>query len=244
MLPLAELQRGFSHAVLAGDAAGVKIAMGRVSPTAALQVHRNTIIGALVNALRLTYPSVDALVGEAFFDQAAAAFAELNPPATARLAGYGEGFADFLAAHVPSLPYLPDVARLDRAVDRALSCTATTWRTALDGCVALEWPVSLVLLSLSWPADAIKAALGDDIALQGIDMAPSPRWLLVWRSGRHAMTRAISAPAAAFMEAMLSQRGSGKALAAATALSADAPAIIQGEIFTASFCTVISGEPS
>jgi len=244
MLPLAELQRGFARAVLAGDATGMSIARGRVSPAAALQVHRNTIIGALVNALRLTYPSVDALVGESFFDQTAAAFAEHSPPATARLAGYGEGFGDFLAAHVPSLPYLPDVARLDWAVDRALSCTAATRRMALDGCVALEWPISLVLLPLSWPADAIKAALGDDIALQGIDMAPSSRWLLVWRSGRHAMTRAISAPAAAFMEAILSQRGSGEALAAAIALSADAPAIIQSEIFAASFCTIVSGEPS
>jgi len=244
MLPLAELQRGFARAVLAGDAAGMNIAQGRVSPAAALQVHRNTIIGALVNALRLTYPSVDALVGEAFFDQAAAAFADHNPPATARLAGYGESFADFLAAHVPSLPYLRDVARLDWAVDRALSCTAAIQRMALDECVALEWPSSLTLLSLSWPADAIKAALGDDAALRGIDMVPSPRWLLVWRIGRHAMTRAISAPAAAFMDAMLAQRGSTEAIAAAIALSADAPAIIQSEIFAASFCKIISGDPS
>ena len=51
----------------------------------ALQVHRNTIIGALVHALRLTYSSVDAVVGEAFFDQTAAAFAEHKPPTTARL---------------------------------------------------------------------------------------------------------------------------------------------------------------
>ena len=132
MLSLAKLQRGFAQAVLAGDAAGMDFAQGRVSAAAALQVHRNTIIGALVNALRLTYPSVDAVVGEAFFDQAAATFAEHNPPDTARLAGYGEGFGDFLAAHVPSLPYLPDVARLDRAIDRALSCTAATRRMALD----------------------------------------------------------------------------------------------------------------
>lgn len=244
MLSLAKLQRGFAQAVLAGDAAGMDFAQGCISAAAALQVHRNTIIGALVNALRLTYPSVDAVVGEAFFDQAAATFAEHNPPDTARLAGYGEGFADFLAAHVPSLPYLRDVARLDWAVDRALSCSTAIRRIALDDCVALEWPVSLTLLSLSWPADAIKAALDDDEALQGIDTAPSPRWLLVWRSGRHAMTRAISAPAAAFMEAMLAQRGSSEALGAAIALSDDAPAIIQGEIFTASFCKIISGDPS
>ncbi len=244
MLPLVDLQRAFVHAVLAGIVPEAAIAPGRVTAAAALQVHRNTVIGALVNALRLTYPSVDALVGEVFFDQVAMAFAERHQPFAAQLAGYGGGFADFLATDVPSLPYLPDMARLDRAVDRALSSPAATRQYVLDGSVTLEWPVSLVVLQQSYPADTIKAVLHDDVALAAIDMTPVPRWLLAWRSNRHVLTRAITAPAAAFVEAMLAQRGSGEALAAAVALSADAPAIIQCEIFAASFCNVISGEAS
>ena len=75
-MPLAEMQRDFAQAVLTGQTSGQAFAPGAVSADAALRIHRNTVMGALTGALRLTYPTVDALVGESFFDQAAAAFAQ------------------------------------------------------------------------------------------------------------------------------------------------------------------------
>ena len=238
MLPLADMQRDFARAVLAGDVPGVRIASGRVPAAQAIQVHRNTVIGALVNALRLTYPSVDALVGEAFFDQAAANFAQSHPPARGRLAGYGEGFIAFLAEHVPSLPYLPDVARLDWAMDRATLAPDATKLFVLDAAVTLEWPVSLALVRLDYPADEIRTALGDDAALLAIDMRAGPRDLLVWRRNGNVLTRAIRPPAAAFVETMLANSGADAALSAALAMSPDALGIIQSDIFCASFCTI------
>ena len=238
MLPLADMQRDFARAVLAGDVPGVRIASGRVPAAQAIQVHRNTVIGALVNALRLTYPSVDALVGEAFFDQAAANFAQSHPPGRGRLAGYGEGFIAFLAEHVPSLPYLPDVARLDWAMDRATLAPDATKLFALDAAVTLEWPVSLALVRLDYPADEIRTALGDDAALLAIDMRAGPRDLLVWRRNGNVLTRAIRPPAAAFVETMLANSGADAALSAALAMSPDALGIIQSDIFCASFCTI------
>lgn len=238
MLPLADMQRDFARAVLAGDVPGVRIASGRVPAAQAIQVHRNTVIGALVNALRLTYPSVDALVGEAFFDQAAANFAQSHPPGRGRLAGYGEGFIAFLAEHVPSLPYLPDVARLDWAMDRATLAPDATKLFALDAAVTLEWPVSLALVRLDYPADEIRTALGDDAALLAIDMRAGPRDLLVWRRNGNVLTRAIRPPAAAFVETMLANSGADAALSAALAMSPDALGVIQSDIFCASFCTI------
>ena len=238
MLPLADMQRDFARAVLAGDVPGVRIASGRVPAAQAIQVHRNTVIGALVNALRLTYPSVDALVGEAFFDQAAANFAQSHPPGRGRLAGYGEGFIAFLAEHVPSLPYLPDVARLDWAMDRATLAPDATKLFALDAAVTLEWPVSLALVRLDYPADEIRTALGDDAALLAIDMRAGPRDLLVWRRHGNVLTRTIRPPAAAFVETMLANSGADAALSAALAMSPDALGVIQSDIFCASFCTI------
>ena len=116
MPPLAEMQQDFARAVLAGAIPDIALAPGRVAAADAMQVHRNTVIGALVNALRITYPTVDALVGEAFFDQAAAAFAALHPPASGRLAGFGEGFIKSVAQRAPSLPYLADVAEVVAAL--------------------------------------------------------------------------------------------------------------------------------
>jgi hypothetical protein len=238
MPPLAEMQRDFALAILAGVAPAVALAPGRVSAAEAMRVHRNTVIGALVNALRLTYPGVDALVGEAFFDHAAATFAQAHPSASGRLAGYGEDFIAFLAKHVPSLPYLSDVARLDWAMERAATLPDTGRRFALDACVTLEWPVSLALLTLGYPADEIRAALGDDAALAAIDMSPHPRAILVWRKAGNVLTRAISAPATAFVEAMLANGGADTALSSALATSPDALQIIQSEVFSASFCTI------
>lgn len=238
MLPLADMQRDFARAVLAGTVPGLALAPGRVPAADAMQVHRNTVIGALVNALRLTYPSIDALVGETFFDQAAAAFAQSHPPARGRLAGYGEGFIAFLADHVPSLPYLPDVARLDWAMERATMAPDTVKRFVLDAAVTLEWPVSLSLLKLDYPADEIRMALGDDAALLAIDMRPGPRGILVWRRGGNVLTRTIRPPATAFVEAMLANGGADAALSSALAISPDALSTIQSDIFSASFCTI------
>ena len=83
-------------------------------------MHRNTVFGALAQALALTYPTVAALAGEAFFDRAAAAFATEAPPSEARLSAYGGQFPDFLATWPPAaeLPCLGDVARFDLAIDR------------------------------------------------------------------------------------------------------------------------------
>jgi hypothetical protein len=236
---LAELQQSFSHAVLAGTVPALAFAPGRVSAAAALQVHRNTVMGALVNALRLSHPTVDALVGADFFDHVASLFAEAQPPKTARLSGYGEGFAAFLEAQVP-LPYLGDVARLDWAIERALLAPAATRRFALEAHVALELPVSLAVLRLHHPAAEIRAAIGDDAALAAIDLLPAPRAVLIWRSGQGAVTRAISTVAADFLETLLAGRGADDALAAAG--SEAALPVLLSEIFTASFCTIVQGD--
>ena len=48
MLPLADLQRDFAHAILTGTAApDLDFAPGPVCVQAALRVHRNTVMGAL-----------------------------------------------------------------------------------------------------------------------------------------------------------------------------------------------------
>lgn len=82
----------------------------------ALRIHRNTTMKGLVDALVANYPTVAQLVGEDWFKACALQFARANPPRDPVLASYGESFPDFLATFPPAreLPYLPDVARIDR----------------------------------------------------------------------------------------------------------------------------------
>lgn len=245
---LHELQHAFARALLTGEGLPPVFRRGPVPVEAALRVHRNTVLGAGVNALRLSCPTVDRLVGEAFFDQAAAAFVRSSPPRVARLSAYGEGFAEFLAGHAPAaaLPYLPDVARLDLAIDRAVRTPQGERRFVLEAGVMLALPAGLTVLWLDYPADRIRDALeaGDDAALAGIDLTPRPRPLLVWRSGEASTIAAVSAPAAAFAGALIAGGAADAALTAAIfhAEPEEALAAIQGEIFGGAFCRILKGE--
>lgn len=79
-------------------------------------IYRNTVMKGCVDALQANFPAVVRLVGEEWFRAAAAIHVRAEPPHSPVLLAYGAGFARFLEAFEPAaeLPYLPDVARLDR----------------------------------------------------------------------------------------------------------------------------------
>jgi hypothetical protein len=241
--PLAELQHHFIQALMSGDVPAMLFA-GRVPAGDALAVHRGTILAALVNALRVSYPTVDALVGQELFDQACTIFAKINLPRTACLAAYGGDFPDFLAQFPPaaSLGYLADVARLDRAVETALHAPVLRWRFALSATVSIELPQNLCILRLAYPADEIRASLGNDSAMAGIIPLPAERFILVWRKGFDAAVRRVSPAAGRFLASLLADGSADNAFRAAVADQPRAEAMqsIQADIFAASFCSVIS----
>jgi hypothetical protein len=79
-------------------------------------VYRNTVLKGCIDALVANFPAVTRLVGEEWMRAAASVFARANLPQNPMLLDYGTRFPAFLAAFEPAaeLPYLPDVARLDR----------------------------------------------------------------------------------------------------------------------------------
>ncbi len=80
-------------------------------------VYRNNVAVGLIGALEDTFPAIQRLVGEPFFKAMARVYVQAEPPSSPLLFRYGEGFPDFLERFEPvqHLPYLPDVARLERA---------------------------------------------------------------------------------------------------------------------------------
>ncbi len=80
-------------------------------------VYRNNVLGALGTAMAGAFPAVRRLVGEDFFRVMARTYVLENPPTSPVLLDYGKTFPEFIAGFEPaaSLPYLPDVARLERA---------------------------------------------------------------------------------------------------------------------------------
>ena len=92
-----------------------------VQPTRRFAVYRNNLIGSLVDALADAFPVVQQLVGEAFFRAMAQVFVRQSPPRSAVLLDYGDDFPAFVEGFEPAagLPYLADVARLERLRSRA-----------------------------------------------------------------------------------------------------------------------------
>lgn len=82
-----------------------------------LRVYRNNMVTAWADAILKNYPTVERLVGAEFMRAMSAAFACAHPPQSPVLSLYGDAFPAFVESFPPAvqLPYLADVARLDRA---------------------------------------------------------------------------------------------------------------------------------
>jgi hypothetical protein len=121
MPSLPELQRDFAHALVGGDAASLDALIegaAALDAPAALAVYRNNVFSNYRKALLDDYPAVAALVGEEFFEGACDAYARARPSPSGDLNDFGAAFPTFLGEWAPaaSLPYLPDVARLEWAI--------------------------------------------------------------------------------------------------------------------------------
>lgn len=112
-------QADFAAALLTPGApcpAGLKAWNGS-DPSARFAVYRNNVLSSLIDALADTFPVTKQLVGTGFFNAMADLFIRQNPPRSRVLAFLGDGFAEFIDRFEParSLPYLADVARLEKA---------------------------------------------------------------------------------------------------------------------------------
>lgn len=243
---LATLQADFTRAILAQDDAAAISAIDddTVSATLRLAIYRNTVLSALCEALRLSYLITEKVVGSAFFEQAALAFARVHPPADPVLARYGAGFPVFLES-LPSLKdlvYLPDLARLEWAVDQAGYSPTTQERRislAVDGGVAtVTLSASLRLLATATSVHALWQALdaGDEDALAGIDWNAGPEWLAIHRSADGIRISPLSEPAWRLAAALLA----GDDIAMSDVPDANEAAV---ELLSAPFIRVALADP-
>lgn len=107
-------------------------------------IYRNNVVAGLIEALKASFPVVCRIVGEEFFKAMARVHVVQHPPQSPVLLEYGGTFAAFVDGFGPasSLPYLGDVARIERA-----------WLEAYHAPEARPVPVStLVSISLEGPS--------------------------------------------------------------------------------------------
>ncbi len=114
-----EYQDSFAGALLNPD---LPTPEGVVRPdgtpaTKRFDVYRNNVVVSLSEALADAFPVIKTLVGDAFFKAMAGVYVRQSPPKSPLIMFYGADFAAFLEGFGPaaSLPYLPDMARLEHA---------------------------------------------------------------------------------------------------------------------------------
>ena len=102
---------------------GLFQAEGQISER--LQIYRNNIVGSLTDTLLATYPLIKELAGEEFASQLFRSFILKHPPTAGYLAHYGAGMDEFIASYpaATSLAYLPDVAKLEWAINESYYCS-------------------------------------------------------------------------------------------------------------------------
>lgn len=86
-----------------------------------LSVYRNNIVGSLTDVMIASHPLLEKLVGHEFLEMMARHFVLENPPKHGCLSFYGAAFGTFIENYEPAktMPYLPDMARLEIALNEA-----------------------------------------------------------------------------------------------------------------------------
>lgn len=116
-LSLPEIEQQFMAALYDADAPGpvTSIVGNGLEPAARMRIYRNSCNEIQTAALRTSYPAVRALVGDAFFDQAARGYRRAHPSTSGNLQAFGAELGGYLETLTTcrAFPYLPDVARLE-----------------------------------------------------------------------------------------------------------------------------------
>jgi hypothetical protein len=245
MPSLSEIQVSMSRALLAGDAVARALPaswfVGDSAP--GLKVHRNTVIGGCCQALRLSYPTLDRVLGEAVFDELAAAFARAHPPAAPVLGLYGEQFADFVfeRSSPEDRPLLGELARFDWLFERVAQCAPDEF--VADAALTLEGDVQLHLATSLRLFTACHAVDEWRIGTASVERFAIPQTLALWRRADGVAVQWLSSAAAGWLKLLVAGQAATleSALGAATSESID---VFANEIFRAGFARLTTNNDS
>ena len=225
---LLELQMGIRRAVLGGDPGEIVAAIhgDGLDPAARLGIYRNHAFATLGDALKATFPVVCRLVDERFFAYAAHEYLREHPPHARCLVEYGADFAEFLAHFEPcgTVPYLPDVARFEWALNIAATAGEATAMPPEElaavpseeaAYIALRLQPSFSYIASPWPIDMIWQANQRD-EVTPVDLDAGDTHLEIRRSGNVSVWRRLDAGTFAFRTALADGLVLAAAMEAAT----------------------------
>lgn len=157
-----------------------------------LKVYRNNIVGSLSDVMLASFPAIEALVGKEFMEGMARSFILAHPPSQGCLNVYGHGFAAFIDAFEPAkgLPYLPDIARLEMALNDAYYAKDDHALTGEDlaviapedlGNIQIFPRANVKLVRSNYPLSEIRDFALSDGDGDPVDIDKGPAFLMAYR---------------------------------------------------------------
>lgn len=238
---LYERQRKFAAALLDPT---MPVPCGLVGPDREpsekrFNVYRNNVIAGLVEALEAAFPAVRRITGDEFFAAMARIYVSLAPPRSPIMLDYGETFPNFIGSFEPAkcIPYLPDVARLERAcvkayhaaeappIDPAMFATIDS-QTIVQ--VSLTLHPSVRVVRSSFPAVQIWTMNIDGGMSATLDISSGGENALVARPIAEVEVRRLPAGAATFIQGLAA--GASVSVATIRALDDDSSFDLSGAL--------------
>lgn len=219
-------------------------------------VYRNNVTVSLIDALAAVYPAVQRITGAEFFRAMARFHVRSNPPTSPLLFEYGRDFPEFIETyeHAQDMPWLADVARIERAwLDAYHAADTAPLSPARLAAVTPDRLADLVFvphraarcLRSPYAAVTIFAANRDDASVPRID-ASTPEDALITRPEFEVTVHRLPPGGGVFAAGLISGRPLGEAAAAAleAASDFDIAANIAGLIEAGAFISLACGDPS
>lgn len=175
-------------------------------------------------ALAEAYPAIRHLLGERTFAKMAEAYAQRHPSRDYNLSKAGRHLPEFLVdwSATTTLPFLPDVATLERLVAHAfhaadmsarpLEALAALPPSAWDA-VRLEFQPWVGVLASAWPVLDVWEARAQPRASINIALEDRPQHVVVFRRGFEVVCERLDPSAYALLHALLSGAALGDACA-------------------------------
>jgi hypothetical protein len=190
-----------------------------------LRVYANGYPARLEEALNETYPAVEHAVGAGAFAALVHRFAEAVPLHSYSLSDAGEQLPDFLRSDLltSTLPFLPDLARLEWHVARAFHATddarfdpssVTHWSLEDWERAVLRFQPWVALLESEWPVREIWECRETPIEQIDLDLRGRPDRVLVRRAGFAVVCESLGDAEARTLRRLLDGQSLGSAVAA------------------------------
>jgi hypothetical protein len=176
-------------------------------------VYAHGYVARLVEALESDYAAVRRILGKEPFEALAERYVRAFPPRSYDLSRAGDLLPEHLSVDpiAVALPFLPDLARLERAVAEAIvapDAEPLTWNALLgeapDDIAAFPLVLApgVALLPSRWPVVSIWRTRAQADEAVAVELEKNPETALVFRRGHSVACARLDAKEAAFVAAL------------------------------------------